>query len=107
MSYSDKTLREALVRALVVEPDRALAGAVLDRWDELTSGMPLEDLLGTVLEGSQAQVIEAYAAAIREASPALMHSPAWGRVNRAIVERWSERALSRIKREAWRLIDEE
>src|SRR3569832_2206390 len=100
---SDETLRETLVRALLVEPDRQLAGAVLDRWDELTVGMPLEVLLGTVTRKSatQKQVIAQYAAAIRQGSPAMLASPAWGEVNRAIVERWSESALQRIKLAAW------
>jgi hypothetical protein len=106
---TDNVLREALVRALVVEPDRQLAGAVLDRWDELTTGMPMSELLSTILTPNvtQAKVIPLYAAEIRRQSPALMHGPVWKVINDAIVSRWSERGLVRIKKEAWRLIDAE
>lgn len=31
----DQRLRVALIRALITEPDRKLAGEILDRWDEL------------------------------------------------------------------------
>lgn len=103
---SDETLRVVLVRALVVEPDRQLAGAVLDRWDELTNGMPMSALLDAVKRRPQKDVIPLYAAEIRRQSPALLAGPAWGIVNRAIVERWSENALKRIKLAAWRLIEE-
>jgi hypothetical protein len=34
----DKHLREALVKTLIVEPDRKLAGEILERWDELVTG---------------------------------------------------------------------
>lgn len=104
---SDSELRKVLMRALVVEPDRELAGAVLDRWDELTTGMPLTELLDAAKRPSMTQkrLIPIYAEAIRRGSPALLASPAWGYVNRAIVERWSENALRRIKEAAWALVE--
>ena len=104
---TDETLRLVLVRALVVEPNRELAAAVLDRWDELTSGMPMPELLNAVTRKSvtQKRVIELYAREIQRQSPALLASPAWGVINRRIVERWSEAALKRIKLAAWALVE--
>ena len=103
---SDAELRRALVQALGSLPDGRLAGAVLDRWDELASGMPMSELLTAAKTQPQKTVISLYAAEIRRQSPALLASPHWGVVNRAIAERWSETALARIKRAAWAIIDE-
>lgn len=102
---TDAELRRALVTALGHLPDGRLAGAVLDRWDELLNGMPMTELLDAVKRKTQKAVIPLYAAEIRRQSPALLASPAWGIVNRAIVERWSENALRRIKEAAWRMIE--
>lgn len=104
---TDETLRALLVRALIVEPNRELAAAVLDRWDELTSGMPMPELLSAVTRKSvtQKRVTELYAIEIQRQSPALLASRAWGVVNRKIVERWSESALRRIKLAAWEIVE--
>jgi hypothetical protein len=102
---SDEGLRAILVAALTSWPDRKGAGAVLDRWDELTLGMPMVELLTAVRRDSQKRVITLYAAEIERQSPALLASEAWGVVNRAIVERWSENALKRIKLAAWRSVE--
>ena len=52
--------------------------------------------------GTRRMVVEHYAFAIRRGS-----CTDWERVNRAIMDRWSEHALVWIKRRAWRLAREE
>lgn len=106
---TDEKLRETLLRALIVEPNRELAGAVLDRWDELIIGMPMTELLSTILTPkiTQAKIVPLYAAEIRRQSPALLMGKNWKVINDAIVSRWSVRGLERIKKEAWRLVDEQ
>ena len=56
-----------------------------------------DDLMTAISIGSQREVIAAYRQALRAPS-----ETDWPAVNRAIIERWSESALGRIKREAWR-----
>lgn len=64
----------------------------------------LSELIET---GSQAEVSQGYAEEIRaRRDGTLMSGPPWSDWNRAIIARWSEGALLKIKREAWRLVDE-
>ena len=56
---------------------------------------------------TQAQVSAAYANCILSWDKGrLLHGSFWAEVNRLIIERWSERSLVRIKREAWRQVEQ-
>jgi len=55
-----------------------------------------DDLLTSIHLGSRREVVAAYRQALRMPS-----ETNWPEVNRAIIERWSERTLIVIKREAW------
>jgi hypothetical protein len=66
----------------------------------------LSDLIET---GSRAEIARGYADEILgwDESKGLMHGPPWSDWNRAIADRFGGvTALSQIKKEAWRLVDE-
>lgn len=55
-------------------------------------------------DSTQSSVAAAYAQAIRDEGDVLHHGEQWARANTAIVERWDEATLQRIKTEAWVLV---
>lgn len=64
------------------------------------------ELLKVIRDGSQAEVSAAYAAAIKLwPNDRLLHGDFWRVANHEIELRWGEKALKKIKREAWRLVE--
>lgn len=56
--------------------------------------------------GTRAEIARGYAAEILARQGHLMHGPQWAEWNLAIIERFGMKGIDRIKREAWRLVDE-
>ena len=70
----------------------------------ITIGDPENQILREIEEGhTRRSIALTYAFCIRDHQSVVD----WGRINKAIIKRWSKSGLQFIKRMAWKLIDEQ